>query len=1020
MSEMLEFLIRLLVSRMSWSMRQERRPVFLLGAGCSIQYGLPDFHTLLSDLWRDYFAEEPDPSWGTEFLRDKLDKYWQASGPTQRRAALSRYLAVARGENCPGYVKLASLAKQGYISAFVNLNFDTLLEEALYAQRVDFWVSNTFKAWSPDHLTIFKPYGSLGPANSGRENDLILDLASSENLAKPDEQLAMIELLTSSDVVILGHSGSDIRITAALRSSPSQKDPRDSKIFYANVTRPDPRLLRIMAERASQDLFAIGEEAGFERFMEELLETLRHVESTRGQRDEPVATPSPAPTKLGQAAVRGEASRNERSLPGFAGDSADGIDFLDVEADVNALCSVILARSCRPPLAVGLFGGWGTGKSFFMRRMQERINLLTELSRAEEQRETAVAFCSRVAQITFNAWHYLDTNLWASIVSVIFERLEDFGEPGGGPERFLQDFPSLQESLIRAKGAREEAEGDLQREKQRRTKLEGELKKQEARLNELRSTSLAGIAEFLESFGLSAILGQDIADLSRNLHSVSKRLKALWGALWRPNRRFQILLVGAALVIPALLAWGVHQLTFGHSSLLRQLASGLSAIALLALEVLAWVQPKLKALEQASHRADLALRPSVWESEQPQKVLGEIEEIRAQVADSERRSKEAQVRSSEAEAKMQEIERGPSLQTFLRDRLSRAEYRNQGMVSLVRRDLEWLSQRFAHEGEASPERRIERIILYIDDLDRCPASSVVQVLETVHLLLTFPLFVVVVGVDPRWLKRALEKYYAELLSDTPDPAESSSALSLLFLEKIFQIPFSLPPMNKKGFGQLIDGVLAESELSLLSTGRPVRAERRFPDIEAEERGGGSTESHSETFNTAAPAAIKFNPRPPSLLLGEKEVTFIRGLAPFISSPRSAKRLLNTYRIIRAGLDTESLVAFAGEEGRLGEYQAVLLLLALLIGYPGVAPGLFGRLARMRNDEGWWESFVAGIANSGSSNSQVLEEVHENIVALQGGLLADVSVYQKWVPVVARFSFEPVLRPRDVAERSMGA
>ena len=51
---------------------------------------------------------------------------------------------------------------------------------------------------------------------------------------------------------------------------------------------------------------------------------------------------------------------------------------------------------------------------------------------------------------------------------------------------------------------------------------------------------------------------------------------------------------------------------------------------------------------------------------------------------------------------------------------------------------------------------VDRIILYIDDLDRCPEANVVEVLQAVHLLLAFPLFVVVVGVDSRWLLHSLQ------------------------------------------------------------------------------------------------------------------------------------------------------------------------------------------------------------------------------------------------------------------------
>ncbi len=61
--------------------------------------------------------------------------------------------------------------------------------------------------------------------------------------------------------------------------------------------------------------------------------------------------------------------------------------------------------------------------------------------------------------------------------------------------------------------------------------------------------------------------------------------------------------------------------------------------------------------------------------------------------------------------------------------------------------------------------RFSRIVLYIDDLDRCPPDKVVDVLQAVHLLLCFPLFVVVVAVDARWVSRALHERFPGLLTE---------------------------------------------------------------------------------------------------------------------------------------------------------------------------------------------------------------------------------------------------------------
>ena len=43
---------------------------------------------------------------------------------------------------------------------------------------------------------------------------------------------------------------------------------------------------------------------------------------------------------------------------------------------------------------------------------------------------------------------------------------------------------------------------------------------------------------------------------------------------------------------------------------------------------------------------------------------------------------------------------------------------------------------------------------------------VVQVLQAVHLLLSFPLFTVVVAVDARWISRALREQFPKRLAET--------------------------------------------------------------------------------------------------------------------------------------------------------------------------------------------------------------------------------------------------------------
>ena len=82
-----------------------------------------------------------------------------------------------------------------------------------------------------------------------------------------------------------------------------------------------------------------------------------------------------------------------------------------------------------------------------------------------------------------------------------------------------------------------------------------------------------------------------------------------------------------------------------------------------------------------------------------------------------------------------------------------------------------------------------RVILYIDDLDRCPPNRVVEVLEAVQLLLNTKLFVVVLGIDDRYIARALEQVYQGVLKRGGQPS------GIDYLEKIIEIPYRLRPLS---------------------------------------------------------------------------------------------------------------------------------------------------------------------------------------------------------------------------------
>ena len=258
-------------------------------------------------------------------------------------------------------------------------------------------------------------------------------------------------------------------------------------------------------------------------------------------------------------------------------------------------------------------------------------------------------------------------------------------------------------------------------------------------------------------------------------------------------------------------------------------------------------------------------------------------------------------------------------------------------------------------------RPIDRIVLYIDDLDRCTPRQVVDVLQAVHLLLALDLFVVVVGVDPRWLQHSLRDQYRSTLP-TPSPGtdgntdrtaagvphgrsdrtvqEDTDRLMLStphdYLEKIFNVPFVLPAMTPKGFDTMI------RRLSRLQPDEH-RAGQHPPTEPAPETGSlppGSAAPATPVTSTPPPveagseiAAIKQGETVAATPLTEPELLSLAALAPLVRSPREAKRLLNLYRMLRSTRDLSDASRFLGADGAEGEFQAVAMLLGLLTANP---------------------------------------------------------------------------------------
>jgi hypothetical protein len=383
------------------------------------------------------------------------------------------------------------------------------------------------------------------------------------------------------------------------------------------------------------------------------------------------------------------------------------------------------------------------------------------------------------------------------------------------------------------------------------------------------------------------------------------------------------------------------------------------------------------------------------------------------------------------------------------------------VISQIHRDFDQLSRLLTlQRPDESDLPRIERIVLYIDDLDRCPPRRVVEVLEAVHLILALPLFVVVIAVDPRWLQQSLSLHYAELLAATDAPRDRGipgraidldgqlqlgldempalveddddewRPTPLNYLEKIIQIPFTLRPMTGRGVTSLVHGLLPiEAPPAEPAPEAPEAEVAADPGSAGTEGAGASGPADDDPHGTAAPAAEAAPPPSPapslsprSLALTPDERDCAARIAGSLRTPRAVKKFTNLYRLVRAGLDEPSgrLDEFlAVGETDLPEYQAVQMLLAVIIAFPEEAPDLLRSFGDLDPDaapnEASWEEHLGRLRRGAPADAdpgrwrEMVGALDASTRELPNGRTSTVEPFRRWGLEVARYSFSTGLR-----------
>ncbi len=801
---------------------------------------------------------------------------------------------------------------------------------------------------------------------------------------------------------------------------------------------------------------------------------------------------------LGMAdAVPPEPRRNALVQP-LTNDAAMGPDRLGVKPEAYALAEAIASKELEPPLVVGVLGGWGSGKSFVLKLIVERLHEIRSHPLKQEGAKEGFpfAFVGHPYVIKFDAWTYAKSNLWASLMQTVFceldrqisfevalrEKLAERKNADGTNAveettawRALQGLDHAARTRLLADPLMGDALRALERgdpgkqgaalwkkiealRKDERVRLDqsrGELAEKRATLEQQRAqfveqakAQVSARAHLLAfesmSAAITARLGADVAaKISKTTGIDAKELQALIDPkavnekLATLRKAFDTLGGGELRRRLKTWSWVPFALFAALASAVPFIAgtpewtklvtivAGLAApLARFAKMLDEWHQSLLQ--RRDAFEAEVARVHQRMEQEETALAENLLEQARrdpktqepSEFAKLERAVADLEAGVAAGERRVGLTARYRSLVEFVRGRLESGDYEKRlGLLHRVKLDLDELSDcLLVKESDAKAERDAKkelfprgmpRVVLVVDDLDRCPPRRVVEVLEAAQLLVKTRLFVVVLAMDVRYITRSLEKVYKGVLKHHGDPS------GLDYLEKIVQVPYRVRAVDPRELGKFIRsnvkvreetpaGPAAKKAVkvgdNLVVTGSPpfpgakvvasAKAELEFAALDDGGAGEGGeppppdTEAAPEAPaesppEEAAPAERRVDLPTEVLQLTNDDVSVLEIACQGISdlSPRAIKRVTNSLKLMK-------IVWYrrGADEPAMAIKQVLLSLLAVAARYPEVIRPFLRRhelaLARGETDaspvEIWTETYAHAFVDRQPASSVRLE------------------------------------------------
>ncbi|WP_338456886.1 P-loop NTPase fold protein [uncultured Alteromonas sp.] len=538
----------------------------------------------------------------------------------------------------------------------------------------------------------------------------------------------------------------------------------------------------------------------------------------------------------------------------FDNDTLVGDDQLGLKTEIESLASIIAYKETSPPLSIGIFGEWGSGKSFYMNQLIHRVDSICEIAKSSDLPQRQYPFYKNIKQIKFNAWNYVESDLWASLAHTIYRNLYESQSDTGhndshwlGVVKYGEEELKLKEKEIQVLEKKVDAVSsriDKLSEQENVLNLNKIYLEKQNILSTTINTELAEKCEsFLSKIGIDSEVKtiNDAVLLSSEINSLRNRTDLFFKAVSQSSGGIFLLLMLVPIIVFSLLLGLTRH--YENSSILTTYGSIFAFIS----SSLFWLKDKVNKVsswltEVEKIRFNVTSLKSQKNEEleaQKKENIRSLKETVNQLKQADRDKLELLNEIKKAKYNINQLTPETMLAHHISETIGDNRYgKFLGLPAVLSRDFEMLSETIIKQNlqlediniyptiqeeknAEDAQHRINRIVLYIDDLDRCEPETVIKVLEAVHLFLASPLFVVVLGVDPRWLFSSIMNHFPTLMkSDKLFSDQLKVSTPEEYLEKIFQIPIWLNTPTNDSVERLISSIIGEVSQN----------EKRFDDV----------------------------------------------------------------------------------------------------------------------------------------------------------------------------------------------